>query len=423
MDQIWNHSLSRWMVVFVLMFTGGFPSYASEHDTLTLQQALEMALQHNPELAASQHGVQAAEGRVRQARTLPNPELEIEAEEFGGSESRKGYDAAQTTVSLSQPLELGGKRAQRKRVAQSEARLAGWERESKRLDVLAETKKAFVDVLLTQEQFALTESLLGVAEDVRKAVAERVKAGKVPLLEETKASVEVITARMARDQAARELETARRRLAATWGESVSEFKKVDGRLDALKEIPSVDEMTASLDDTPTVARGKEEVALSKESLVLARKERIPNVELSAGIRRFEDDGTYAGVAGLSLPLPLFDRNAGNILAAEHQALRTEYEQRAARLRAATELTEAYNRLESARAEALAAQKELIPGAQQAFDAAQAGYREGKFGHLDVLDAQRTLSEAKARYLEALASYHKTAADVERLAGVSLNTLQ
>ena len=175
--------------------------------------------------------------------------------------------------------------------------------------------------------------------------------------------------------------------------------------------------------TPEVALWNDEVALSKKKLALARAERVPNLDVSAGISRFEEDGTHAGVAGLSLPLPLFNRNAGGILAAKHLAARAEYEQRAARLRVNADLVEAHSRLEIARAEALTTKGELLPGAQQAFDAAQTGYREGKFAYLEVLDTQRTLSEVKSRYLAVLAAYHKAAVDVERLTGSPLNTIQ
>jgi cobalt-zinc-cadmium efflux system outer membrane protein len=398
----------------------------SKHEpdgVLTLSRALELALMHSPELAASSHGVLAAEGAVRQAGALPNPGFELEAGEFGGSGARKGYDAAETSARLSQSLELGGKRGKRQRVAQSEARLAGWEYEAKRLDVLTLTKKAFVDVLLAQGQLVLAESLLVVAEDVRKAAAERVNAGKVSFLEETKAGVEVATARITRDRAGRELDTARKRLAASWGGTTPVFKEAVGDLYAVRDVPPPEKFAALLDDTPEVARWNDEVALSKASLALARAERIPDIDVSIGISRFEEDGTQAGTVGLSLPLPLFDRNTGGILAANHQAIRAEYEQRAARLRAATDLVEAHSRLESARAEALTIKAELLPGAQQAFDAAQAGYREGKFGHLEVLDTQRTLSEAKGRYLDVLVAYHKAVADVERLTGTPLDTIQ
>jgi cobalt-zinc-cadmium efflux system outer membrane protein len=390
---------------------------------LTLQRALELALMHSPALAAAAHGVWAAEGTAQQAGAWQNPELELEAEDFGGSGDRKGYDAAQTTLRLTQSLELGDKRQRRQRMAHAEARLTGWDYEATRLDVLTLTKKAFVDVLLAQGQLALAESLLGVAEDVRKAAAERVKAGKVPLLEETKAGVEVATARIDRDRARRELDATRKHLAALWGGSTPVFEAAGGDLGAAGDVPPIATFTASLHDAPNVARWSEQVALSEESLALAQAERIPNLDVSAGISRFEEDGTHTGLAGLSLPLPLFDRNAGGILAATHQATRVQYEQHAARLRATTDLLEAHSRLETARAEALTINAELLPGAQQAFDAAQTGYREGKFGHLEVLDTQRTLSEAKARYLNVLADYQRAAADVERLTGIPLNTIQ
>jgi len=307
-------------------------------------------------------------------------------------------------------------------VARSEARLAGWEHEARRLDVLALTRKAFVDVLLAQGQLALAESLLVLADDVHKAAAARVKSGKVPPLEETRAGVEVAASRIARDRARRELDTARKRLVASWGGTMPVFKEAGGDLDAIRDIPPLELLAASLDGTPEIARWNEAVALGKAALSMAEAQRMPDIALSAGISRFEEDGTYAGNAGISLPLPLFDRNAGGILAAKHRASRAEYEQRAARLRVTTDLVEAHNRLETAREEALTIKAEVLPGAQQAFDAVRAGYREGKFGYLEVLDTQRMLSKAKTSYIEVLAAYHKSAADVERLTGFPLNTI-
>ncbi|MFA6174364.1 MAG: TolC family protein [Kiritimatiellales bacterium] len=399
------------------------PVPAEEAGVLELRHVLELALMNSPSLTASSHGVKAAEGNARQAGALPNPRLELEASEFGGSGSRTGYGAAETSVQLSQLVEMGGKRGKRQRAAQAEARLTGWEYEADRLEVLAQTKKAFVDVLLAQERLTLADSLLAVAEDVRKAAAHRVSAGKVAPLEETKAGVELAAARMARDRAKRELDTARKRLAASWGGTMPMFTEAAGDLSVVADIPSMEQLYAQLDNTPEIARGHDVLASGRESLALAKAGRIPDIEVSAGISRFEDDGSTAGIVGLSIPLPLFDRNAGGIFAAKHQALRAEYEQRAISLGVKTDLAEAYNRLETARAEALTIKSELLPGAQQAFDTAQIGYRAGKYGYLEVLDTQRTLSEAKIGYLEVLADYHKAAADVERLTGTQLNTIQ
>jgi cobalt-zinc-cadmium efflux system outer membrane protein len=389
---------------------------------LTLRLALELAVMHNPELASSAHGVRAAEGTARQAGTPPNPEIEIEAEEFAGSGARQGYDAAQTTVHLSQAIELAGKRDKRRSLALSEARVAGWEYEAKRLDVLTQTKKAFVDVLVAQGQLALAESALTLAEDVRKAAAARVQAGKVPLLEATRAAVEVSSARLSRDKARRVLETARRFLAASWGSATPLFTEAAGRWHEVAATPTLAALTAELEQSPDVAAWDQRLHSSQQAMTQARAERLPDVTVSAGISRFEDDGTQAGLVGLSLPLPLFNRNAGGILAAGHQVTRASYDREAARLRAATALAEAHGRLETAKAAAAAIKAELLPGSQQAFEAAQAGYREGKSGYLEVLDAQRTLGETQTQHLEALAEYHKAAADVEQLTGIPLNTL-
>jgi len=424
MNQSLHYKSIGLCVLFMLTIAGaGQQGYAQNEGLLTLRRTLELTMMHNPELAGSSCGVRAAEGNARQAAVLPNPTLELSAEEFGGSETRNGYNAVQTTAQLSQTFELGRKRGKRQDVAQTQARLAGWEYEAKRRVVLTSAKKAFVDVLLAQGQLKLAESLFLVAEDVRQVAAARVKAGKVPPLEETKACVEVASTRISRDRARGELNTARQRLAASWGGTLPVFKEAGGELDAVRDVPSIETVSASLDNAPEVARWDDEVALGRESLALAKAERVPDIDVSIGIRRFEDDGSQAGVAGLSIPLPLFNRNTGGILAAQQQATRAEYEQRAASLRATTELVDAHSRLSMARAEALTAREALLPGAQQAFDAARIGYREGKFGYLEVLDTQRTLSEAKSRYLDVLAAYHKAAADVERLTGIPLITIQ
>ncbi len=429
MNQIpdFTHASIRVVFTLALMGMGVWATNAQSQNepegVLTLDQALELALMHNTELAAFSHGVRAAEGNARQAGVLPNPELELETGEFGGSGARKGYEGAESSLRLTQSLELGGKRGNRQRVALSEARLAGWDYEAKRLDVLALTKQAFIDVLLAQGQLILAESQLVVAEDVSKAAAQRVKSGKVPVLEETKAGVEVTSTRIVRDRARRELDAARRRLAASWGGIKPVFREAGGNMDAVAAVPPLGRLSPLLADMPEVARWNEEVAKARESLALAKATRLPDIGVSVGISRFEEDGTYAGTAGLSLPLPLFDRNSGGIVSAKHLESRAECEQRAAHLRATTALVEAHSRLETARAEALTTKAELLPGAQQAFDAAQTGYQEGKYGHLEVLDTQRTLNEAKTRYLDILAAYHKAAADVERLIGAPLKTIQ
>ncbi|MGH8069321.1 MAG: TolC family protein, partial [Candidatus Entotheonellia bacterium] len=187
---------------------------------LTMRQALTQALLQNPELAAFAWEVRAGEARTLQEGLLPNPEFGVEVENFAGSGELRGFNAAETTIALSQLVELGGKRLRRARVVALERDLAAWDYETKRLDVFAETTKAFVEVLGAQERLALNEDLVRLAEQVLSTAAERVRAGKVPPVEETKAQVALSTARIALERAGRELTAARKRLAASWGSTI-----------------------------------------------------------------------------------------------------------------------------------------------------------------------------------------------------------
>jgi cobalt-zinc-cadmium efflux system outer membrane protein len=136
----------------------------------------------------------------------------------------------------------------------------------------------------------------------------------------------------------------------------------------------------------------------------------------------DEADAYAFLFAASVPLPVFDRNQGNILEARYQLAKTEAERRAAAVRVQTALAETHAALSAAYSEAVTLRDEVLPGAQQAFEAAREGYHQGKFQFLDVLDAQRTLFEARGQYLEALSAYHQAVAALERLIGEPLSAL-
>lgn len=147
---------------------------------------------------------------------------------------------------------------------------------------------------------------------------------------------------------------------------------------------------------------------------LAASAAIPDLTVSLGIRNFQEDDSNALVAGLTIPLPLFDRNQGGRKAAVSTVNRVRYQRDAALIQAQTALASAYRALISADTELAVLMQELLPGAKSAFEAASLGYREGKFGFLDVLDAQRTFFEVHGQHVAAMVSYHLAKADIERL---------
>jgi cobalt-zinc-cadmium efflux system outer membrane protein len=234
--------------------------------------------------------------------------------------------------------------------------------------------------------------------------------------------VELSTSRIALERVQRDLEAARKRLVAVWGGNMPVFARAEGALDVVPAIPPAEQLTERLVQNPEIARWATEMAQRRAAMELARARRIPDPTIGGGFRHTRETGDNAMVMSVSVPLPVFDRNQGGVLEARYQFAKAEEERRTAEIQGRASLAEAYAALSSAFVEAITLKNEVLPGAQRAFDAASEGYRQGKFGFLDVLDAQRTLFEGKGRYLEALAAYHQAATEVERLIGEPLGML-
>lgn len=390
-------------------------SIAEPTGHLTLREALVLALKANPELAAFSREIRAREAAVLQARLFPNPELSVTAANLGNA-VLKDFDGPQTTVSLSQLILLGGKRARGIEVAGLDRDLAAWDYETKRMDVFTRVAQAFVEVLRAQEGVALANDLMTLAERVVEAVSARVRAGKVSPVEETRARVALASVKIEQARAVRELEAARKRLGATWGSTTPRFKTARGKLDKVLPIPTLEGLIQRLVQNPDLARWATELAQRQVTIDLERSRAIPDLTVSLGVTQFTDSNDSALVAGVSIPLPVLNRNHGNIQAAHQRLTRAMEERRAAEVSVTTALNTVYQSLAAAHIEVTTLKTQLLPGAQSAFEAASQGYRLGKFGFLEVLDAQRTLFGAKAQYLRALSDYHKAVAEVERLIG-------
>ncbi len=392
----------------------------SPEGVLTLREALALALLHNPDLRAFGWEVRAREARALQAGLPPNPEIGTDLENFAGSGSVGGFDAAEVTVGLSQLIELGGDRRRRRDVAALERDLAGWDYETVRLDVLTETAQAFTDLLAAQERMSLADSLFGQAELFYESVTARVEAGKVSALEERRAQIVRSTAAIQRERAARELAAARVRLSAGWGRTDPLFERVVGDLSAIAPPPPAADVEAFIERNPDVARWSAEMALRRADVALEKARRIPNPSLLLGVRRLRDLGETALTAGVSIPLSIFDRNQGAIRETEYRLRQGEELRRSEETRARRMLAEAYALLAAGYDEVRTLREEVLPAARENFAATQEGYREGKFDLLTVLDAQRILFETTNRYVDALAVYHAARAEVERLIGTPLS---
>lgn len=377
---------------------------------LSLAHAIDLALSSNPTLAAATGELQAVEGAVIQAGLRPNPEISTLVEDVRNKAART------TTVQISQAFELGGKRAARIESAERGRALAAADLDALRLEIRAATVAAFFDVLVAQERVRLSEALLDLAQRATLAASRRVTAGKVSPVEESKARVAEASVRVEFNQSQAELSATRIRLAATWGNPSPRFERADGRAENLPAVPTTEELASRLAASPALARARLEVDHRSALAEVEQTRRIPNITVSLGAKRAEELGRDQAVVGLSIPLPLFDRNQGNLVEALRRVDKARDELAATEVRLATEIAQAHERLKVLSLEVGTLQKEILPGAQSAYEAASKGYELGKFSFLEVLDAQRTLFQARSQYLRALADAHRAAADIDRVLG-------
>lgn len=390
---------------------------------LTLSNAIAAALLRNPQLATFAWRIRVREARALQASLLPNPEIELEIEEFAGTGNAAGFDSAESTVLVSQLIELGQKRQKRTRVAELNQDLAAWDYETARVGVVTSVARVFIETLVLQQQVELSTQNLELANSVYTAINKRVEAGATSPLDRTKASVVVARAKIELRRRHRELASARIRLASTWASRSPQFSKVIGDLAGLRDLPDIDALYSAVRLNPDIARWSVEVTQRKARIEQEQSQAVPDLNIGVGAKFLGETNDTAAVVRLSLPLPLFDRNQGNILESRHELAKARQAERAAELRVVTALSEAYQHLAAAHEEAAALRADVLPAAKRAFDGTNTAYTQGKVGYLEVLDAQRTFFEARGQVIGALGAYHRAAVEVEGLIGRPLSSLE
>ncbi len=383
--------------------------------SITLGQVSQIALLQNPDLQAFSYEVRAREAETLQAGLTYNPNLNVQLENVAGSGNFNGVDQSETTVQLSQRLELGNKQNLRRNSANLSKEIAGWDYEVQRLEVLTRVSQSFTHVLKAQQKVSLTTEGVQLAQKFLNAVSERVKAGKVAAIEIIKAKVALANMRMEEERARQDLKNVRRQLSVLWGDAEPKFDAAQGDLFLVpdKVFPEI----AALSSNPRLSKWSTALAHQQAELDVENSKAVPDLTLSGSYRRLEQTGDNALVFGVTVPLNWFNRNQGGIAKARHRLSKAKEEKRAEALRMQEALLKAQSEESFSHAKVISIKKEVLPGAKKALDAISEGYNFGKFGLLDVLDSQKTFFLVKSQYLEALADYHNAVADVKRLTGI------
>lgn len=376
---------------------------------LQLPEALKFAFDANPDIAVAMREREAMEGVRIQAGVRPNPSISTSVETTRNS-------AQKTAILLNQPFELGNKRSARLGAADARFEAATAAVKAKQADIQASVQVAFFEVLAAQERLKLATASLNIATQAREAAAKRVQAGKISPVEETKSRVAESAVKIDVTQAQAALSAARMRLAALMGETLPRFGSVEGDLERLPHLNSLESHANLVDQAPMIKVARLEIETREALAGIENSRRIPDVTVSVGAQRNDELGINQALLGLTVPIPVFDRNQGNMQEARTRVNKARDELTALRFKLDAALASQFEQLRAAIEAARTLQTEIVPGAESAFDAASKGFIYGKFSYLEVLDAQRTLFQARTRYLNTLLEAHQADAEIKRLVG-------
>ena len=372
--------------------------------------------QTTPRVTVLDAEIARARGVAEQARARPNPTVSVYAENFAGDTLRNASNQQQTTFQIDQPIELGGKRSAR--IAAGEAGIVAAQARTRdgRLLYATELARAYAGAELAERRISIAEDQVEAATQDLKVAQALVGAGKEARLRQLQAETDLNTLRADLETVRAQKTVALARLSALAGvptpfTGVSE--SLVGRLNARPATGPIDPMQAT---TVKVAEAERDAAA--RAVTLQQRLAIPNVTAQLGVRQLRVASGPAIVAGIGIPLPLFDRNRGNISAAQADLQGAEARSAIARLDAETGSRAALALVEAADKRAVAAERTLAT-AEEAYRLARVAYEAGKSPLIELLAARRNLGATRGVLLDAASARIDARANLARLQGLTI----
>jgi outer membrane protein, heavy metal efflux system len=381
---------------------------------LTVSQLVTSATERHPELAAAQAKAAAARGKLVQAGLYPNPLVSWEGDEIGNPEGGAGMQG----VSFEQEIVTGGKLELAQTAAAQGVAAADWQAVTRRFELITRVRSAFYEVLAAQREARENEEIVAIAERGLKAAET--------LARTVGSQTDVLRARIELEQGKIRLATSRQRFQAAWrllavsiGDPDLKPRQLEGTLDA--PVPAyVWESTLAvvLTRSSEVQEAQALVQQAESELGRAYADVCPNVHLKIHPFYSFPDKEMELLVGAGVAWPLFNRNQGNILAAQAEVARAVAGAREVELKLTERLTQSFQRYQTARqqVEAFTSKDGILDTAKESLRLITLAYEKGdpKFDINTFLDAQRTLVQARLAYIQAQGEVWRAAVEISGL---------
>lgn len=388
-------------------------------ESLTLADALRRATVMHPDLQGFRAEANSAEGHRALAALGPLSDLSLLVEDALGTGARSGLREAQTTLSYSHALELGGQREGRLALADARQAAQLARQTQRRREALIEVTQRFIEAAVDRERVRLAEEEVDLARKALEAAQARVQAARAPVAEVSRARAAWAQATLKREHAEHEEQSARVALAVTFGRVEPDFGELQAELYVLPPVRELSELRQSLASSPEAQARIAEAAIheAERKAVLASAGWRPT--FTGGVRRYEQGGDLALMAGISMPFGAARRAQAESQVSEAMSAQSAAEHRAAMLRADELLFDRYQELIHAREALRLMDVEVLPALNDALKQTQYAYDRGRYGYLELSEVLVQRAAAQRERLDTAAHYHVLLAELERLTGEPL----
>lgn len=397
----------------------GYASIAmAQPDSLTLSEALQNTLKDSPLLQQFPYELRLHEANRLQAGLSPNPEIGVSLENVAGTGSSTGISNAELTLSLSQLIEMGDKRAYRLAQTDAQQQLSRDQFELSRLDTLAATTRSYISLVELQQRAALLKAQQQREQRLLEIARQRAAASTLTDADLTRLELKLSRTALEQKANANAQQLARAELAANWAKQ-PDFARVAGTLDTLPLLPGLAELQTSLQRSTQLKLFVSQQRLLETELALAQAESVVDWTVSGGVRRIEALNDNALVLGFAIPWQLQDTGAAKRLSAQTQLELNALQQQQSQIRLNLLVERIYLELDQLKEVSLVLKQQIIPQTTTLQQQAERAYQQGQADLFSLLAAEQELRQAQADLISVQSRFHWQLLELERLTGEAL----
>lgn len=395
------------LTYFFFIFSGFFFSSAK---ALTLEQAWHQVEKNNPSIDAARANLAIAHGQRIQAELIPNPTFTTIQGNVPGFGKYSHNPNAESTYIINQLIETGGKRGARYNVANAQYHANQTAYQVNRAELFGQTVQAFLSVAETETKLRLSKLGVSLNKQTISTVNERINAGKASAIDLQAAQIALSDQRLAKATIESELASAKFTLANLWKGSENEVQKIVEP--SLRTMPLYDlsfylQKTKNNWELQALCQAQK---IANAQIRLANAKKYPDVTVGVGIQHFnqnsEPKSHNAVIAEFGVPIPIFDRNQGNIVSATDNFRKSIDDLQNKELSLKSNIVKTYQIASQARLQINILKNSILPQSLLTLKLAKHGYQQGRFSYLDLLSAQQKLLDAQMREVTALFLYSR-----------------